>query len=135
MHSTLATWDNKLWGIIGVRIYTDRQVCGQLQPYYLGFAYRLPHLRASVFAPIPFNYIIGWTRNLWFRLMSGPRDRLSEAMAKQYAMEYRAGYERGITEGQEEGRKLGWNQAFEGLTSLIDADVEKHRAAAEDRHS
>ncbi len=82
--------------------------------FWYGFAYRLSALRASVFAPMPFNWLIGWVYYWYWRLYYGPSAKYAEAMDKVLSEEWQKGYERGYTTGGND-RAVAIGQFFEEL--------------------
>ena len=64
---------------------------GHQIPKGWGIAYSNWDMTQAVCYPLPFNWIIGWGRNIWFKLMHGPKDRFRAALS---TAEQR-GYERG----------------------------------------
>jgi len=83
-----------------LREISDRDAGIEL-PLYLGFAYRLSHLRASVYALVPFNYLIGWSHRWYYRLIGGPRDRYSKAIDLEVSESFRRGYKLGEMDGRQ----------------------------------
>ncbi len=68
-------------------------------PHGWGRAYSDPCRDYTIIAPIPLNWIIGWTRIVYYNLMRGPRTEL-ESKA------YRRGFEHGMKVGEDVGVRL-----------------------------
>ena len=58
-------------------------------------AFRRPELRSTILAPLPLNWLIGWSRGWYYRLLQGPRDRIFNQMDALLNKEYIAGIKEG----------------------------------------
>ena len=86
-----------------IKKYTDRESLGMRIPWYLGFCWRNFDIRATTYAVMPLNWLMGWGRTVYYRLMRGPRDVLAERYEKVAAQER----EWGLRSGYEDGNKAG----------------------------
>lgn len=88
------------------REVTDRQMCGYRLNWWEGFCWRDPNTRTMRLAVIPLNWILGWGRRFYYRLASGPRDRMAKSMEAQLSNEHSAGYKMGHEDGQVHGIEM-----------------------------
>lgn len=83
-------------------VLTHRQLrVGNSIPWGYGFAWDQPDIRNTIFIPIPFNFVAARVRSLWFLLMKGPRDRLTEEIRIELESEYGKGFSQGYHDGEE----------------------------------
>jgi len=61
-----------------------RKMQGRMLPKYYGKAYYEPCSDHLVVYPIPFNFIVGSLRSLWFSLKKGKTDEIEKAYNKGY---------------------------------------------------
>ena len=81
--------------MIGISEATDQVLQGRKLLWWQGVAYRRPEIRSTILAPMPLNWFIGWFRNWYFRLLQGPRDRISDQMEELLDRERLSGIEQG----------------------------------------
>ena len=62
----------------------------------------------AVVMPLPLNWIAGWTRNAYYRLMAGPRE-----------CAFKAVYQRGFMDGEIHGRDIGRAETFDQLERAV----------------
>ena len=86
-----------------IREYTDKEHLGMRLPWYLGFCWRNFNIRSSTYAVMPLNWLMGWGRAAYYRLMAGPRDALEEKYEKVVVEERKWG----LINGYEDGHKAG----------------------------
>lgn len=109
-----------------IRLLTDRSIHeGEEMPWGWGCAYRDVSMRNWVLAPIPFNFLAGWLRLAYFRLMEGPRDRLFAQWDKERGRETSNLYERAFRDG-EKAAKQAVGKAFDDYLAESAARREKY---------
>jgi hypothetical protein len=70
---------------------------GEVLPFMYGIAWTDIYSRRMVAYPIPLNFIIGFLREIYWRLQCGMRRTKFQAMIDESAkMHYRRGYEEGF---------------------------------------
>ena len=79
-----------------LRTVTDKALClnGKIAFWY-GFAYSEPRFRSNVYAPIPLNFVIGWLRTFYWRLVGGPLDHNAEQLEGMLSRKFQEGYRLG----------------------------------------
>jgi len=101
---------------------------GMKQPWYLGLCWRNFDIRTSTFAIIPLNWLMGWGRTVYYRLMQGPRDALAERYEKMAARER----EWGLQNGYKDGHKVGIEAERKRMQSVFDEWQAERTARRED---
>ena len=103
------------------RTISDRVLLGSQLPRGFGIAYRCPEARNMAIAVMPLNWLIGWSRNLFFACMSGPRSRLTDSWERMvdaaYATAYREAYKHINKEYQRgwDASTAHWSQKLDEL--------------------
>ena len=109
-----------------IRLLTDKSVHeGEEIPWGWGCVYYDPAVRELILAPIPFNFVAGWLRLVYFALMQGPRDRLFDAWDKTQYIEVNKSYNRGFKDG-ERAAKVAMGRTFDEFLAESAARREKY---------
>lgn len=75
--------------ITGIQIMSGYSI-----PWYLGRCYWDVNTDVVILAPIPFNFFVGWARDVWWFLKRGPKG-FSEREEKARVAGFRSGLEAG----------------------------------------
>ena len=89
-------------------------------PWGYGAAWDSYSVRETVFVPIPFNFIAAYMRAIWFFLMKGPRDRLTERILQSLGSDHTTGF--GV--GYQDGEKAAWRHLEDRLKVIRSAGIE-----------
>lgn len=99
-------------------IIGERDLLSSRPAWYLGKAYKHASMRATILAPIPLNFAIGWWMNLIYPLLRrGPSARRQEESLRLAREE---GYAMGLAEGIREGRKTAEVAFTHGVKSTLE---------------
>ena len=105
---------------VGGMIVSDFELMRAAPSRWYGVSYRLPHLRATAFYPIPFNMLIRYTRACYYWLASPRRQDLAgRAHAAGFAEGFAAGRKIGVAEGRVELREELWNRLNQRLEEVL----------------
>lgn len=105
--------------MLGISELDDRQRL----LWWQGVAYRRLEIRSTILAPMPLNWLIGWSRSLYYRLMHGPSDAVAEAFDSRLGEEYMKGHEQGLSLRQgrmKEEYQKGWDAAMAHVSNNLD---------------
>ena len=84
-----------------IRVLTHKAAReGEEIPWGWGVVYYDASSRDLILAPMPFNFVAGWLRLVYFRLMEGPRDRLFAEWDRTARKEYSRQYDYGFKDGE-----------------------------------
>jgi len=104
-------------------IVTARRIReGYKLPFFYGIAYEEVGMRMTIAYPIPFNFLVGWFRQAFYRLLTGPR--LKYLMKLEQEVEVRLEQERssGFRLGYKDGENRAWAQT-KRLVALLSPEV------------
>ena len=109
---------------------------GERFPRGYRLAYYDPCCDVAICYPLPFNWIVGWTRQIYYALQKGPRDRLDAAFAKKASAMWNSGYEIGHRNGLEDGYRrrkehmqaiaqLEWEHFYNPMINAVREEISK----------
>jgi len=84
--------------------YIHRRVnYDEIHPWWMGRAYRNFTSNTAEFYVFPLNWIVGWSRQLWFTCLSGPREKLMhtywKAATARVETNKQSAYDKGYQDG------------------------------------
>lgn len=89
--------------MIVYKVQTERNFIGRRIAFPWGIAWTRPDMREVVLIWIPFNFVVAWAREAWYRLLQGPRTAWEERIIDQLERDYQTGYSQGWQDGEEQG--------------------------------
>lgn len=89
------------------REYSEKSLRGMELRFPWGVAWHHHHKRTVVFVPIPLNWVFTWSREGYYRLMQGPRDRLRASIVAELSEDEARGFNLGYQDGVKNGEETG----------------------------
>ena len=84
---------------------------GEMIPKGYGVAWRNYTTATTTLIPIPLNFLLAWIREVYFRLITGPRDRLEQQIIISLSEDEARGYSHGYQDGFKVGEKAAAKRA------------------------